>query len=146
MKSTGVSRSQAPSWVGLLEPWPHFMTWHMAMGQNPGPPVSKSPLFPTKIGSKMGGQFTYPKMRSHWFLNHAHICTQLARYNFMMSWGLLGDLLDWILARLDSPDCVSQPQANYGLSMFNSQVLSKRELGMGKSSPPSSAKSSYTGN
>ena len=34
----------------------------MAMGQKPAPPVN-IPL-PTKIGSKMGGEFTYPKMGS----------------------------------------------------------------------------------
>ena len=32
----------------------------LAMGQNPVPPVN-IPI-PTKIGSKMGGEFTYPKM------------------------------------------------------------------------------------
>ena len=34
----------------------------MAMGQNPVPPVN-IPI-PTKMGSKMGGEFTYPKMGS----------------------------------------------------------------------------------
>ena len=43
----------------------------MAMGQNHVPPVN-IPI-PTKIGSKMGGEFTYPKMGSHWFFNHSHI-------------------------------------------------------------------------
>ena len=38
---------------------------YMAMGQNPVPLVN-IPI-PTKIGSKMGGEFIYPKMRSHWF-------------------------------------------------------------------------------
>ena len=46
---------------------------HLAMGQNPVPPVN-IPI-PTKIGSKMGGEFTYPRMvplvltHSH-FLSH----------------------------------------------------------------------------
>ena len=37
----------------------------MAMGQNPVPPVN-IPI-PTKTGSKMSSEFTYPKMGSHWF-------------------------------------------------------------------------------
>ena len=32
---------------------------HMVMGQNPVPP--------TKIKPKIDGEFTYPKMGSHWF-------------------------------------------------------------------------------
>ena len=35
----------------------------MAMGQKPGYPPVNIPI-PTKIGSKMGGEFTYPKMGS----------------------------------------------------------------------------------
>ena len=38
---------------------------HVAMGQKPVPQLNIP--FPTKIGSKLGGEFTYPKMGSHWF-------------------------------------------------------------------------------
>ena len=37
----------------------------MAVGQKTVPPVN-IPI-PTKIASKMGGEFTYPKMGSYWF-------------------------------------------------------------------------------
>ena len=43
----------------------------VTMGQNPVPPMN-IPI-PTKIGSKMGGEFTYPKMGSHWFETHSHV-------------------------------------------------------------------------
>ena len=39
-----------------------------AMGQNPGSPT----VNPTKIGSKMGGEFTHPKMVPL-VLTHSHI-------------------------------------------------------------------------
>ena len=42
----------------------------MAMGQSPVPPEN-IPI-PTKIGSKMGGEFTYPKMVPL-VLTHSHI-------------------------------------------------------------------------
>ena len=42
----------------------------MAMGQNPVPPVN-IPI-PSNIGSKMGGEFTYPKMVPL-VLTHSHI-------------------------------------------------------------------------
>ena len=42
----------------------------MAMGQNPVPPVN-IPI-PTKIGSKMGGEFTYPKTLPL-VLTHSHM-------------------------------------------------------------------------
>ena len=41
----------------------HRAVDHLAMGQKPVPPVN-IPI-PTKTGSKMGGEFTYPKMGSH---------------------------------------------------------------------------------
>ena len=42
-----------------------FMAMHMAMGQNPNrfAPSEHQPI-PTEIGSKMGGEFTCPKMGS----------------------------------------------------------------------------------
>ena len=36
-------------------------SFHLGMGQKPGPQVN-IPI-PTKIGSKMGGEFTYPPKR-----------------------------------------------------------------------------------
>ena len=36
-------------------------------------PLCEHQPIPTKIGSKMGGEFTYPKMGSHWFLSHGQI-------------------------------------------------------------------------
>ena len=45
------------------------------MGQNPVPPVNIPIL--TKIGSKMGGEFTYPKMGfQNGFDNHGHFSPQ----------------------------------------------------------------------
>ena len=38
----------------------------MAMGQSPGYPPVNIPI-PTKIGSKMGGEFTYQSKWYHWF-------------------------------------------------------------------------------
>ena len=35
------------------------------MGQNPNRTPNEHPN-PTKIGSKKGGEFTYPKVGSHW--------------------------------------------------------------------------------
>ena len=54
----------------------YFQGWlevaHLAMGQNPVPPVNIT--IPTKIASKMGGEFTYPKMGSqNGFDNHSHL-------------------------------------------------------------------------
>ena len=37
----------------------------MAMGQNPNRTPSEHPNPTTKIGSKLGGEFTYPQMGSH---------------------------------------------------------------------------------
>ena len=37
-----------------------------AMGQNPNRTPSEHQPIPSKIGSKMGGEFTYPKMGSRW--------------------------------------------------------------------------------
>ena len=42
-----------------------FLFHDMAMGQNPAPPVNLP--IPTKIGYKIGGEFTYPELGSHWF-------------------------------------------------------------------------------
>ena len=46
----------------------------MAMGPNPVPPVNIST--PTKIGSKMGGEFTYPKWDPIGFDNHSHVISR----------------------------------------------------------------------
>ena len=43
----------------------------MAMGQNPAPPVN-IPI-PTKIGSKMGGEFTYPNNGIPLVLTHGQM-------------------------------------------------------------------------
>ena len=39
----------------------------LAMGQNPNRNPSEHPNPTTKKGTKMGGEFTYPKVGSHWF-------------------------------------------------------------------------------
>ena len=64
-----------------FEPHPYCHGFWVGASKNPTnghgskslPPVN-IPFFPSKIGSKMGGEFTYPKMGSHWiFLTHSHI-------------------------------------------------------------------------
>ena len=46
----------------------HGLRKDMATGQNPNRLVSSEHPNPTtKIGSKMGGEFTYPKLGFHWF-------------------------------------------------------------------------------
>ena len=47
----------------------------MAMGQNSNRPSKHQPI-PTKIGSKIGGEFTYPKMVPL-VLTHGHMCKPL---------------------------------------------------------------------
>ena len=48
------------------------------MGQNPNGIPSKHPNPTTKIGSKMGGEFTYqPKWDPKTVLNHGHISHEL---------------------------------------------------------------------
>ena len=37
------------------------------MGQNPNRTPSEHPNPTTKIGPKLGGEFTHPEMGSHWF-------------------------------------------------------------------------------
>ena len=57
-----------------LKPKPYG---HMAMGQKPNRTPSEHPNPTTKIGSKMGGEFTYPRMVPL-VLTHSHILNQRA--------------------------------------------------------------------
>ena len=54
-----------PSPLGVLVSWEAFVVprnrgFHVAVGQNPNRTPSEHPNPTTKIGSKMGGEFTYP--------------------------------------------------------------------------------------
>ena len=64
----------------------------MAMGQNPVPPVN-IPI-PTQIGSKMGGELTYPKMGSQNFFEQPNVprgettCSRLGAWRVFEAWDL----------------------------------------------------------
>ena len=69
---------------------------YVAMGQNPNRGPSEHPNPTTKIGSKMGAEFTYPKMVPL-VLTHSHIRKNLIQSSTTMhikSWGFER----WILA------------------------------------------------
>ena len=62
MASTAESYRVAVGYPSTFNPKPFK---YMAMGQIQNPVPSVNIPIPTKIGSKMGGEFTYPKMGSH---------------------------------------------------------------------------------
>ena len=72
-KRQEVKPNKGPCTLHLTYNVGHTSSRHLAIGQNPNRTPSEHPNPTAKIGSKMGGEFTYPKLGSPLVLTHSHL-------------------------------------------------------------------------